>query len=201
MASIAFNHGFLPETLWNLPDNAGLKGGRKDQKVLLPGDRVHVPPVRIRSEACATDQRHTFLRKGVPEMLQIVLLDTDGNPRPDLKYVLSIDEKIIKSDATGKKGLIKAPIPPNARSGKLIVSGEEAEEVYELHLGEIDPISSTAGLQARLNNLGFYCGAVDGIVGHRTKGALREFQASQNLPVTGAIDDDTRTALSRVHGF
>jgi N-acetylmuramoyl-L-alanine amidase len=81
------------------------------------------------------------------------------------------------------------------------VNGEEAEEVYLLELGGMDPISSATGVQGRLNNLGFYCGPVDGIIGPHTRGAISEFQASQNLTVTGQMDDDTRKALVRVHGF
>ena len=201
MASIAFEHGFLPDTLWNLPQNAKVNSGRRDQKVLLPGDRVHIPKIRLRYEACQTDERHVFVKKGVTETLRIVLLDEDGNPRPDLKYILTIDQKIVKSDVTPANGLIEAAIAPNARSGKLTVKGEEAEEVYLLEPGGMDPISSATGVQGRLNNLGFYCGAVDGMIGPRTRGAISEFQASQNLTVTGQMDDDTRKALARVHGF
>jgi len=73
--------------------------------------------------------------------------------------------------------------------------------VYLLQLGGMDPTSSATGVQGRLNNLGFYCGAVDGIIGSQTRGAISEFQESQNLTVTGQMDDDTRQALARVHGF
>jgi N-acetylmuramoyl-L-alanine amidase len=201
MASIAFEHGFLPDTLWKLPQNADLKSGRADQRVLLPGDRVHIPEIRPRYEACQTDKKHVFVKKGVTETLRIVLLDEEGNPRPDLPYILTIDTDIVKSDVTPANGLIEAAIAPNARSGKLTVKGKEAEEVYALQLGGMDPISSATGVQGRLNNLGFYCGTVDGIMGHQTRGAISEFQASQNLTVTGQIDDDTRKALSRTHGF
>ena len=201
MASIAFEHGFLPDTLWNLPQNAKLKSGRTDQRVLLPGDRVHIPKIRVRYEACQTDEKHIFVKHCVTETLRIVLWDEDGNPRPDLNYVLTIDKKIVKSDVTPANGLIVAAIAPNARSGRLTVNGEEAEEVFLLQLGGMDPISSATGVQGRLNNLGFYCGAVDGIIGPHTRGAISEFQASQNLTVTGEMDDDTRKALARVHGF
>lgn len=201
MASIAFDHGFLPDTLWDLPENANLKSGRTDQRVLLPGDRVHIPKIRLRYEPCQTDEIHVFVKKGVTEILRIVLLDEDGDPRPDLNYILTIDKKVVKSAVTPSTGLIEAAIAPNARSGKLTVKGEEAEEVYLLQLGGMDPISSATGVQGRLNNLGFYCGAVDGIIGPRTRGAISEFQTSQTLTVTGEMDDDTRKALARVHGF
>jgi len=40
-------------------------------------------------------------------------------------------------------------------------------------------------LQARLNELGFNAGPVDGIAGRGTKGALRDYQASKGLVADG----------------
>jgi Putative peptidoglycan binding domain len=201
MASIAYENGFLLETLWNDPGNAKLKVERKDPNVLLPGDRVHIPEKRIREESCATDNNHQFVQKGVTEALRIVLLDSEGKPRASLPYILKIKGGRTKSGYTNKNGLIEAPILPNAREGELIINSGEAEEHYDLDLGAIDPPSAVTGVQARLNNLGFSCGDVDGELGPVTAGAIRKFQESQNLPVTGKIDDNTRDALVSAHGF
>jgi hypothetical protein len=200
IASIAAEHGFLPDTLWDLPQNANLKSGRADQRVLLPGDRVHIPKIELRYEAGQTEKRHVFVMH-LTETLKIVLLDVDGKPRPSLKYILNIDNKLAKSGVTPASGLIEASIAPNASSGWLTLKGEEEDEVYALRLGGMDPISSTTGVQGRLNNLGFHCGAVDGMIGRKTRHAITEFQTSQNLTVTGEIDDNTREALERMHGF
>lgn len=51
------------------------------------------------------------------------------------------------------------------------------------------------GFQQPLADLGWYDGAVDGLLGPVTTGALREFQEAVGLPVTGAADDATRSAL------
>jgi hypothetical protein len=201
MASIAFEHGFLPETLWNHPGNAALKAGRKDKKILLPGDLVHIPALRERVETRPTDRRHRFVRKGTPEVLRIVMLDEDGEPRPSLRYMVLADGTHVKSGHSDAKGVIEAPIQPNARAGRLIINEGESEEIYDLGLGAIDPPSTVTGVQARLNNLGFSCGAVDGIEGSLTRRAVRNFQESQNLKATGEIDDDMRAALLRKHGF
>ncbi|SRR6266851_3311587 len=201
ISSIAYENGFLPETLWNDPGNANLKAGRKDPNVLLPGDRVHIPEKRVREESCATDSKHAFELKGGREVLRIVLLDSDGNPRASLPYILKIKGGHTKSGQTNAKGLVEAPIPPNAREGELIINKGGAEEHYELDLGAIDPPSTVRGVQARLNHLGFSCGDVDGELGPRTAGAIRKFQESQNLSVTGEMNDDTRNALVSAHGF
>lgn len=51
------------------------------------------------------------------------------------------------------------------------------------------------GFQEPLADLGWYDGAVDGLLGPATEGALREFQETVGLPVSGAADDATRSAL------
>ncbi len=51
------------------------------------------------------------------------------------------------------------------------------------------------GFQQPLADLGWYDGAVDGLLGTGTEGALRAFQAAVGLPVSGAADDATQAAL------
>ena len=52
-----------------------------------------------------------------------------------------------------------------------------------------------AQLQELLQSEGFNPGPIDGIFGSRTKTALRRYQVSQGLPVTGTLDEATRQAL------
>jgi Putative peptidoglycan binding domain len=49
--------------------------------------------------------------------------------------------------------------------------------------------------QDRLKEVGFDPGPLDGVLGPRTREALRRYQASQGLPATGALDEATRQAL------
>lgn len=46
-------------------------------------------------------------------------------------------------------------------------------------------------VQETLHDKGFYQGPVDGIVGHQTREAIRQYQRSEDLPVTGKLDDKT----------
>ena len=46
-----------------------------------------------------------------------------------------------------------------------------------------DPV--VFGLQSELSDLGFYTGAIDGIAGSRTRGAVEAYERSAGLPVTG----------------
>ena len=56
--------------------------------------------------------------------------------------------------------------------------------VYEFALGSLDPLDADSGSKQRLSSLGF--AAKDDIAG-----IIRAFQASQNIPVTGQVDDAT----------
>ena len=48
--------------------------------------------------------------------------------------------------------------------------------------------SSSASVQAALAHKGYYHGAVDGIIGPQSREAIRSYQASHGLAVTGNID-------------
>jgi hypothetical protein len=52
-----------------------------------------------------------------------------------------------------------------------------------------------AQVQELLKDAGFNPGPIDGILGPRTKRALRRYQASEGLPATGALNEATRQAL------
>jgi hypothetical protein len=52
-----------------------------------------------------------------------------------------------------------------------------------------------AEVQAELAQRGYYNGLIDGVIGPGTQRAVREFQASAGLPVTGQIDDKLIDAL------
>ncbi|MFC2173083.1 peptidoglycan-binding protein [Acidobacteriota bacterium] len=201
LASIAYRRGFFWDTLWNHPKNAALKKKRRDPSVLFPGDRVFIPDAQAKQEDCATEQRHQFCRKGVPEQLRIILLDRPGNPRANLQYSLTIDgvKHIGSTDSSGK---IEISISPTARSGRLQILDDKGTpiEVYSLGLGKLDPVSETSGQQARLSSLGFECGPIDGILGPLTRAAITAFQMEQDLKATGKPDSSTLQKLQDVYG-
>lgn len=192
ISSIAFDHGFFPDTLWRHPENAKLSRLRKDKNVLMPGDVVFVPDLRPREESAATDRRHCFRRKGVPERLRVQLLD-GGKPRAHAAFEVDIDGTRSLGSTDGQ-GRVDLAIPPNSRTA--IITLVATKESFHLRLGELDPLDETSGVQARLRNLGYYHGPVDGRLEVQTVEAILAFQIARGLELTGAIDEPMKQALA-----
>jgi N-acetylmuramoyl-L-alanine amidase len=192
--SIAKDNGFFWQMLWNHPDNADLKAKRKDPNVLMEGDEVTIPDPQLRQESGATEARHKFVRKGEPHMFKLRLMRMN-KPRANEAYVLKLDGKLIRGQ-TDATGLLQQSIPGNAKGGRLLL--KNGKEQYPICIGGMDPVDEISGLQHRLNNLGFPC-EMDGNLGPRTKRALLQFQAQNNLPATGKPDDATKGKLSSMH--
>jgi len=196
--SIAFEHGFFWESLWNHANNAGLKQKRKDPNVLMEGDVVHIPDLTLGQESAGTEERHRFRLKGVPAKLCLRLTDWENKPRKGVPYILTIDG-ISKTGKTDANGRIEEPIPPGACRAHLKVQNPDRVEEYDLPLGHLDPIAEDSGVVQRLTNLGYACGDETGI-GEQTRVALKAFQARHSLAATGEADQTTRKKLQEVHG-
>ena len=196
LSSIASRHGLFWDKVWNHPKNAKLKEQRKDPNILYPGDVVFVPDKEKKEESGATEQKHRFRKKGVPEQLRLQLMVGD-QPLANERYVLNINGRLMEG-ATDQDGKLEQFIPPNAKQVLLWI-GDMAEE-YALDLGHLDPVTEVKGLQARLKNLGYDCGPVDGILGPKTSATLCQFQKAQGLAESGKSDQPTRNALLRIYG-
>lgn len=199
ISSIAEKFGFSPDTIWNNSANAELKKKRPNPNVLHKGDLVFIPEKQLREEQGVTEKRHRFRRKGMPETLRIRLLDEFGKPRIDLPYELELNNKIIKGE-TNENGELSESIPPDAIHAKLWLDEERDEEIV-LELGRLDPCHKISGFQARLCNLGYACGLVDGKLGPQTQRAISEFQSRyDDLSETGELDESTVAKLELIHG-
>ncbi len=205
MSSIAKDHGYLWETLWNHPANAELNAVRKDPNILLPGDRVTLPPREPKQEAGQTEMRHRFMRRGEPCSL-VLRLQQDHKPRVNAPYVLTVDQSGANavrqrtfSGVTDAEGKIEVLIPNNARRGVLLVGAAPERDEYIIDLGRIDPIDTWSGVQTRLNNLGYACEQT-GEFDEPTREALNAFRAAEGLERSEDIDEPTRARLKERHG-
>jgi lipoprotein-anchoring transpeptidase ErfK/SrfK len=57
------------------------------------------------------------------------------------------------------------------------------------------PVKTLIEAQVALSRMGISCGSADGVLGSQTKAALRVFQKSKKLPVTGMLDSPVREQL------
>jgi hypothetical protein len=74
--SIAKDHGFLWEALWNHEKNAELKKNRSDPERLQAGDVVFMPDLKPKSEACPTEKAYWFRKK----IQNCIRFDSDVKP-------------------------------------------------------------------------------------------------------------------------
>ncbi len=196
ISSIAFEHGFFADTIWNHPSNAELKEKREDPNILMPGDVVFVPDKRLKEVSEPTNFVHKFKCKNTPEKFKIQLLIAE-EPRAGEEYELEI-ENLKFAGKTDSQGRIEQSIPPNAKKGKLILA--EGTEVYQLLLGNLNPSDEITGAQGRLWNLGLYFGAIDGKMSDDLEEALQEFQFARNIEPNGELNQATKDALEQAYG-
>jgi putative peptidoglycan binding protein len=206
---IALNHGFTDwRLIYDHPDNQALRESCPNPDVLLPGDVVIIPDNRRRIVNCGTDEAHHFRVKLGPEAkLIIALKDEAGQSLSNEAYTLKLAAKEIRGKTDGD-GLITASIPLGLSSGHLALDNRPYI-VWELLIGNLDPVAepiSTApigtGIQARLNNLGFDAGPVDGDLGPKTSRAIARFQkvCMRRADPDGAPDADSCNRLVAEHG-
>jgi len=159
---------------------------------------VSIPELKPGNWGCADGKRHQFRRKGVPVYLRLQLLD-NGEPRAGVPCRLEVEGRISRGQSDNL-GIIELAVSPGARSGVLVVGRSGEEQTYELSLGDLAPPRTIAGAQARLNNLGFPCGAPTGEMNEATRQAIRDFQSQQGkAEPTGELDAKTQDDLARAH--
>ncbi len=198
VASIGYENGLHPDTLWEHPKNAALKELRQDPNALMPGDMLHVPDIRIQLFERPTTAVHRFKRLAVPERLKVQVM-FDGEPRANAACDLDIDGAITGRTTDGE-GRIDVPIPPNARTARLHFHGDPDERVLILALGHLDPIEEISGVQGRLRTLGLYHGPLDGKLSPETVQAIQRFQSQAKLEPDGALSSETVAALRDAYG-
>jgi hypothetical protein len=205
LASIAARFGFSdPAVIYGAPENEELRGERPNWNVLGTGDRVTVPDPAPHEVEVASGKAHRFKVKRPRVEVVVRLVSERDEPLANAKCALVIngESRPLTSDGDG---LLRAPIDADLPSADLYVwaddpDAEAPSDAFRLILGGLLPAKEIAGAQARLANLGYFCGAADGDIGPRTGHALKAFQAKQGAPITGELDDATRSALEKDHG-
>lgn len=198
-ATIARDHGFRRDTLYDHPDNADLKKKRPNPNILYPGDEVAVPELEPKEANVSTGARHPFTIKVPKRELRLRLLDHAGEPIAGAAYLLETEGWRMQGQTSGKGELVER-VPCSARTATLTVG----ERVLVLECAGINPMSdvpdeAASGARERLRNLGYDVGDASTVLDPRTRTAVALFQHEAKIEVTGELDDTTRSKLASLH--
>ena len=204
LSSIAAKHGFASwKTIYDAPENANFRQERPDPNLIYPGDEVFIPEKGVKKDDAPVDNKHVYKKKSSKTFLRIHMKDYNGEALFGLRYRLKIGPDI-KEGTLGEDGKLEEPIDPKVTAATLTLWVEEEPHerryVWDLKIGELDPVETVRGVQARLNNLAHDSGVVDGIVGPITRGATIEFQQKFELEDDGIAGPITKGKLKEVFG-
>jgi len=204
LASIAEKYGFPNyKKIYEHPENSELRKNRPNPNLLSPGDCIFIPDMEPKDYPRGTEKKHSFKLHRQPTMVRIVVADEKGKPFSGNKYKLTVGFKAYEG-TTGSDGLIEQKVDSGEEQGELTVWWKGEPQMlactWTLQIGHLDPVEETSGIQARLNNLGFDCGSVDGIIGPRTEAAVKAFQEEHSLNVDGIPGPKTQAKLKEVYG-
>ncbi len=196
LSLIAAKYGFSSyKTIWDHAENAELKKKRKNPNILYPGDKLFIPDKDEKTEQAPTGQKHKYEAKSDALKLRLVVKDADGYPVASEPCQLEIGAKEYKK-TTGGDGLVEEKMEGSPDSARLAVRDFE----IPMKIGHLDPVEEISGQQARLHNLGYDPGPLDGSDEYKRQSAIEEFQCDNKLKVDGICGDKTQAKLVVVHG-
>ncbi len=194
--------GFDADEVWNHGKNAELKQSRKDPSLLKPGDVLFIPDKPKPRLKLNLKEQNSFVAR-VPSVDVAVVISEEGAPVKGAKYVVE-GLGAETEQTTDEQGRVVIRAPVHAR--EVTVRFVERGNKLKIALGGLDPVETPSGLRMRLTNLGYYGGKLAGAdpyVAHDDQAliaAVKAFQAANDLPATGEIDDGTRDAIVKAHG-
>jgi Putative peptidoglycan-binding domain-containing protein len=156
------------------------------------------------SDAATPRNATTTLCPLIKKLLRIRLIEGKSKKSKILDnhaYELIIDGLSYKG-TTDKFGILEQDVAETAQSATLNFDDISIDLILEK---EFPTEKTIRGIQARLNNLGYNCGDVDGKAGKATKASIRAFQKDHppldpNSTPSGASDPKTQNKLASEHG-
>lgn len=205
LSSITKKYGFADyKTIYNDPLNAEFKTKHPNPNIIHDGDVIMIPDKKLKELPISTEKRHPFKINREKTFVHLQIKDSKGKPYANVKYKLTVGDNKIEGTTDGD-GKVEQEVFADAGHAELFLfsetGGKKIIGAIPLELGMLEPVEDTVGVQARLNNLGFDCGAVDGVLGGKTKAAVKAFQGKNGLTVTGDADAATRNKLQQMHDW
>lgn len=195
LAKIAFEQGFDADKVWKHEKNKGLRETGRSPDELAPGDVLFIPndgPARTKVQLEADNHVGTTVPR-VTLHLAICVGDDLVTGTPFEVRGAGFEAKGV----TTADGGVEISVPVTARDCELLIPDEDL--VLAVAVGGLDPVAERSGELQRLTNLGCLPGDAFDDDGAVARG-IRLFQRSRGLPLTGAMDHDTREALATGHG-
>jgi osmotically-inducible protein OsmY len=158
----------------------GVKGVRNDLQVVPPGDRKMVEA----SDKDITKQVEGRLAQDA--QLKKVDVRADGGA-----VILTGGVPSIGASARASELAREVPGVRSVKNELTYDSGRRQEPRASSSPGSRDVMA----MQQALKDKGFGPGPIDGTMGPRTVSALKEYQRSEHLTITGKMDDDTAAKL------
>jgi N-acetylmuramoyl-L-alanine amidase len=203
LSSISKKFGFSDwRTIYNHASNAEFRRLRPNPNLIYPGDQVFIPDSDTKTEPAATDAWHDFKVEGQKTFVRVRMLDGDMTTLSGKKYRMEYDGKCIEGTLSDS-GLVEEEVAADCADAKLTLFLDDDTSrpgvLWDVRLGHLDPVDKPTGIQARLRNLGFNPGPIDGIIGPLTQAAIRGFQYRFGLAVDGIAGPITQAKLKEAH--
>jgi hypothetical protein len=208
LSKIAHERGLAPETIWDHPENAGLKKKRGHAEILMPGDRVFIPEKKPEQFSAKPKEVNHYEVGTIPSQIKVHLAMADEPFPAGKSFEVVIDDVSRGKIETKGEGLVELYVEPHVT--RVTLRCEDPPFECDLLVGHLDPIEEGGGIEQRLNNLGYHCpiSAPALPVGSKAEEDAREkakrliahavqrFQDDAGLPPTGVADDAT---LKKLH--
>lgn len=205
------------DVFWDHPDNRTVRERYDETGRLRVGDEVSVPAEAV-TVKLQTGKHHTVVINGPKTELVLLLESPRGLAFANSPYEITIGARKIEGTTDGdgvlrervpltrKEAVLRlTPAPELRQQAAEACSADEspdcASEVYEWRLQLSEQLAlDVAGAQARLNNLGFQAGVVDGELGPLTEAALRDFQTQNDITEDEPLGEQTCARLNELSG-
>ncbi|MGB9679840.1 MAG: LysM peptidoglycan-binding domain-containing protein [Thermoanaerobacteraceae bacterium] len=152
---------------------------------IYPGQTLFIPGASIPSQPVMSPQSPPYSKTPCPSYYTVMAGDTIWSIAQ--KFGISIDE-IIRANYLVNPNMIYP-------GQTLVIPCQSSLPVEYPVLKKNDRGPFVTNLQSRLKSLGFDPGQIDGIFGSKTEAAVKAYQQSRGLAVSGIVDDITWNAL------
>lgn len=197
LTQIALRHRVDPASAWRDPRNEGLRARGRSPEQLAPGDVLFLPdpdgaPLPLRVGAFSA------YRADVPRARVPVVLRDAAGPLRDTDFEVE-GLGAVRPGCTDHEGRAVIEVPLPTRAVTLHIPSRRLR--VTLAVGDLDPVTTDAGVYARLVNLRLAAPrSTGGFTRDELADAVRAFQRAEGIEATGHLDDAARALLRARHG-